>query len=342
MIIVESYVLAVALCVITMMCWGSWANTQKLATKEWKFQLFYWDYAIGVFVLSLVLAFTLGSLGRQGQGFMENLSQAEPRNILLALLGGTIFNLSNILLVAAIAVAGMAVAFPVGVGLALIIGVITNYIATPVGNSFLLFAGVGCVVLAILLDAMAYKKLSSQSSKTPAKGIVLSVVAGVLMGFFYRFVASSMSTDFKVIQEGMLTPYSAIFVFSAGVLISNLLWNSIVMAKPFTGDKATYSEYFRGGSAGIHMVGILGGIIWCLGMSLSIIASGSAGFAISYGLGQGATMVAAFWGVFIWKEFKAAPQGTNRLLGLMFVFYIIGLVLIILSRIVGVSGDGAV
>ncbi len=333
MFIVESYSLAVVLCVVTMLCWGSWANTQKLATKEWKFQLFYWDYAIGVFVFSLLAALTLGSFGNRGQGFFENLSQSTGQNLLLPILGGFVFNLSNILLVGAIAVAGMAVAFPVGVGLALVLGVITNYIATPLGNPVLLFAGVLSVTLAILIDAVAYKRLSSQDQKTPIKGIVLSVLAGVLMGFFYRFVAASMSTDFTAIQEGSLTPYSAVFLFSAGVLLSNFLWNSIVMAKPFAGQPASYGEYFSKGSVKIHTVGILGGMIWCLGMSMSILASGSAGFAISYGLGQGATMVAAMWGVFVWKEFKAAPKGTHVLLVLMFLFFLLGLSMIILSRL---------
>jgi glucose uptake protein len=333
MVTVETYSLAVILCFVTMLCWGSWANTQKLAAKEWKFQLFYWDYAIGVFLLSLIGALTLGSFGTQGQSFFENLSQAEGKNLLLPVIGGIIFNLSNILLVGAIAVAGMAVAFPVGVGLALVLGVITNYMGSPVGNAALLFTGVLCIIVAIVLDALAYKRLSGQDRKTPVKGMVLSVLAGVLMGFFYRFVAASMSEDFAQISQGMLTPYSAVFLFSAGVLLSNFLWNSIVMAKPFTGQPATYNEYFTKGSLRLHAVGILGGMIWCVGMSLSIIASGSAGFAVSYGLGQGATMVAAFWGVFIWREFRTAPKGTDLLLTLMFIFFIVGLGLIIVSRL---------
>ena len=141
----------------------------ETGNQEWKFQLFYWDYAIGVFLLSLVLALTMGSTGSSGQGFAANLSAADGNNILMALLGGVIFNLSNILLVGAIAVAGLAVAFPVGVGLALVIGVISNYLAAPVGNSVLLFGGVCCVALAIIIDALAYKKLSNQDSKNPGQ-----------------------------------------------------------------------------------------------------------------------------------------------------------------------------
>ena len=333
MLIVESYALAVALCVVTMLCWGSWANTQKLASREWRFQLFYWDYAIGVLLLALVLAFTAGSTGDAGRGFLADLAQAESRSLGLAFLGGVVFNLSNILLVAAIDIAGMAVAFPIGVGLALALGVITNYLATPLGNPVLLFAGVAGVVLAILLSAAAYRRLPSQGARTSGKGIAISVVAGLLMGYFYRFVAASMSADFRNLEPGKLGPYTAVVVFSLGLLLSSFVWNTIVMARPFVGDPVPLGDYFRKGTPRLHLVGILGGMIWNLGMSLSIIASGAAGFAISYGLGQGATLVAALWGVFVWKEFDEASAGTSRLLAAMFVAFVIGLGLIVYARV---------
>ncbi len=333
MVVVESYLVALIMCFITMLCWGSWANTQKLATKKWPFQLFYWDYAIGVLLLSLILALTMGSLGSVGRSFFADLDQATSRVLWLAFLGGVIFNLSNILLVAAIDIAGMAVAFPIGVGLALAIGVITNYIATPVGNPVVLFIGVALVVVAILIDALAYKRLPTMGQKTPTKGIVISVAAGVLMGFFYRFVAASMSEDFVNLEAGKLSPYTAVVIFSLGLLLSNFLWNSFVMAKPFVGNPVPYRDYFTKGDTRLHLIGILGGVVWGIGMSFSIIAAGEAGFAISYGLGQGATMVAAFWGVFIWKEFKEAPAGTNRLIALMFTSFIVGLALIIMARV---------
>jgi glucose uptake protein len=334
MVIVESYPLAVVMCFVTMLCWGSWANTQKLASKEWRFQLFYWDYAIGVLLLSLVLAFTMGSFGSVGRSFLTDLGQASSSSIWSALLGGIIFNLSNILLVAAIDIAGMAVAFPIGVGLALALGVITNYLATPLGNPVLLFLGVAGVVTAIIVDAVAYKKLPSQGQKTTAKGIVISIAAGVLMGFFYRFVAASMSTDFVNLEAGKLSPYTAVVIFSVGLLLSNFVWNTIVMVKPFVGEPVPFADYFTKGNLRLHLIGVLGGVIWNIGMSFSIVAAGAAGFAIAYGLGQGATMIAAFWGVFIWKEFKEAPAGTNKLLTFMFAFYMIGLVLIIISRFI--------
>jgi glucose uptake protein len=326
--IVESYSVAVFLCFITMLCWGSWANTQKLASKQWPFQLFYWDYAIGVVVLTLILGLTLGSSGEAGRPFLADLGQAGGAAIWSALLGGIVFNLANILLVAAIDIAGMAVAFPIGIGLALVIGVIVNYVKVPYGDPMLLFAGVAAVMLAIILDALAYRRLPSDRTTT-TKGIVISIAAGVLMGFFFRFVVASMASDFANPEAGKLTPYTAVFIFSLGLLASSFVWNTIVMKKPFVGEPVALGSYFRKGTPRLHLVGILGGIIWSIGMSFSIIASGVAGPSISYGLGQGATMIAAFWGVFIWKEFKGAPAGTNRLLGLMFVFYIVGLALIV-------------
>jgi len=333
MIVVESYGLAVALCVLTMLCWGSWANTQKLAGHEWRFQLFYWDYAIGVFLFALLLALTAGSTGEAGRSFSVDLQQADQASLRSAFLGGIVFNLSNILLVAAIDIAGMAVAFPIGVGLALVLGVITNYVAAPVGNAALLFLGVAGVVLAILFSAAAYRRLPADGARTTGKGIVLSVVAGLLMGYFYRFVAASMSADFVHLDAGKLGPYTAIVIFSLGLLLSNFVWNTIVMAKPFVGAPVPLGDYFSKGTVRLHLVGILGGMIWNLGMSLSIIASGVAGFAISYGLGQGATLVAALWGVFIWKEFKGAPAGTNLLLTLMFASFVVGLTLIVAARL---------
>jgi len=329
MYIVSSYLFAVVLCVITMLCWGSWANTQKLAQKSWRFELFYWDYVIGILLMSLLFSFTMGSTGGQGRGFLEDLGQAEMSNIQSALLGGIIFNAANILVAAAISIAGMSVAFPVGIGIALVLGVVVNYMAKPQGNPVWLFTGVALIALAIVLDALAYRKKSSQARKVPTKGIVLSVVGGVLMALFYRFVASSMVTSFENPEAGLLTPYTAVFLFSVGILISNFLFNTILMKKPFESTPVSYSQYFHG-KLKEHFTGILGGMIWCIAMTFSIIASGKAGFAISYGLGQGATLVAALWGVFIWKEFKGS-EGTTGLLASMFALFFVGIGLLIFA-----------
>lgn len=328
MYIVPSYTVAVFFTIITMLCWGSWANTQKLAGKTWRFELYYWDYVIGILILSLVSALTLGSFGEQGRSFFQDLQQAEGGNLGSAFLGGVVFNLANILLVAAIAVAGMSVAFPVGIGIALVLGVLINYVATPYGNPILIFAGVGLVTVAIVLDALAYRNQAKTSRKITAKGMLLSICAGVLMALFYRFVASSLSSSFENPEPGKITPYTAVFVFSIGILISNFLFNTFFMKKPVEGDPVTFRQYFEG-NIRLHSTGFLGGIIWCIGMSLNIVAAGKAGYAISYGLGQGATLIAALWGVFIWKEFKDASRGTNLLLLFMFLCFVAGLGLVV-------------
>ena len=165
MFAVESYTVAIIFCIITMLCWGSWANTQKLAAGSWRFELFYWDYTIGILLFTLLFAFTLGSFGNAGRSFMNDIQQADAKNILSAFTGGVVFNLANILLVAAIAIAGMAVAFPVGIGIALVLGVIVNYIDRPEGNAVLLFSGVALIAAAIILNSVAYKKVSMQEIK---------------------------------------------------------------------------------------------------------------------------------------------------------------------------------
>lgn len=329
MFIVNSYPLAIAFCFITMLCWGSWGNTQKLAGKTWRYELFYWDYIIGVLLISLVFAFSLGSTGENGRGFLEDLGQARWDNIGSAFLGGVIFNAANILLSTAIAIAGMSVAFPVGIGLALVLGVIINYIGSQKGDPLFLFLGVGLITLAIVINALAYKRASSGNRKVGTKGILVSILAGVLMSFFYRFVARSMDLEnFVNPAAGMMTPYAAVVIFSLGVFISNFLFNTILMKRPISGEPTSYKAYFKG-KLSIHWVGILGGIIWGIGNSLNLIAAGKAGAAISYGLGQGATLVAALWGVFIWKEFKDAPKGTSGLLTIMFLLFVTGIISII-------------
>jgi glucose uptake protein len=330
MLVLRSYVVAVIFCVITMLCWGSWANTQKLVSGEsWPFQLFYWDYGIGVLLMGVIFALTLGSFGSRGRNYLADLRQAQPRNLWSAFLGGIVFNAANILLVGAIDIAGMSVAFPVGIGLALVIGVLINYWAAPKGNPIQLFTGVALIAAAIIVDALAYSTLPKETAGG-IKGIVLAVLCGLLMGSFYRFVAKAMSPDFEKMEPGKVSPYTAMVLFSLGLVASNFIFNAAVMRWPFSGESVAMAGYFQG-SALDHLWGVAGGMIWAVGMTLSIIAFGRAGPAISYGLGQGATMVAAFWGVFIWHEFSKAPPMATWLLAIMFVGYFAGLALVILA-----------
>jgi glucose uptake protein len=331
MFTVNSYLLAVIFCVITMICWGSWGNTQKLVSKNWRYELFYWDYVIGMVIFTVLLGFTMGSHGTTGRPFVEDLLQASSSSICWVLIGGIIFNASNILLSASISLAGMSVAFPLGVGIALVLGVIVNYIGVPTGNAFLLFAGVILVVIAIICNGAASGKMQTgaEEKETLKKGIIIALIAGVLMSLFYRFVVKGMDIkNFDSPAVGMMTPYSAIFVFSLGVLLSNFIFNTLVMRYPFVGEKVSYSAYFKGNFT-THICGMCGGVIWGLGSAFSYIASGQAGPAVSYALGQGAPMIAAIWGVFIWKEFKGSSKCVNQLLTFMFIFFLCGLALIV-------------
>jgi glucose uptake protein len=331
MFVIDQYSVAVFFCIITMLAWGSWANTQKLASPGWRFELYYWDYTLGIGLFAALLALTAGSMGVEGRPFLEDLAQADREHLGSAFLGGVLFNAANILLVAAITLAGMSVAFPVGIGLALVIGVVVNYLDSPVGQAETLFIGVALVALAIVINARAYKRLSQARNKVPAKGLILAIVAGGLMGLFYKYVAQSMFPEFTHPLPGKLSPYTAVFIFSLGILVSNFVFNTLLMRKPVEGAPVGFSDYFRGGGRN-HAMGLLGGVIWCVGMSFSILASDQAGPAISYGLGQGATVVAAIWGIYIWKEFQGAPKGVTAMLQAMLLLYIAGLTLIVLAR----------
>lgn len=326
MLTVHSNALAILFCTITMIGWGSWANTQKLAGRtKWPFELYYWDYAIGLLLFSILFMFTAGSVGSTGMPAMANLRLAQSGAIWDAAVSGILFNVANILLVVAIDAAGMSIAFPVGIGLALIIGTLKSYQEQPKGNAGLLFAGVALVLAAMIFSALAYRKLPRTTGGNWAKGIIFAIVAGCLMGFFYPWLIRSLAPDFNsgLILPGKLTPYTALFFFSLGVLASNVVVNTIFMKAA----GRTYGEYFAG-TLRLHALGILGGAIWMLAFGLNVIASGIAGPAISYALGQGATLVAAIWGVLIWKEFRSAPKGTMPLVVFMFAGYLAGLLLI--------------
>jgi glucose uptake protein len=277
---------------------------------------------------SLLWGFTLGSLNGGASAFLPNLSQASHSSVLLALVGGAVFNIANILLVASIAIAGMAVAFPIGIGLALVVGVVFNYIIDPRGNPFLLFGGVAFVVAAIIVDAIAYKRREG-SRRSSMRGVRLSVASGILMGLFYPFVAKS------AMQDHPLGPYAIAFVFSLGVGACAIPVNAWLIWKPITSEgRVSFSDYWRASKAW-HLWGVVGGMIWSTGALSNFVASHThiVGPAISYAIGQGATMVSAAWGVFIWREFATAPASSRRLIPFMFAFFLIGLTAIAVAPI---------
>jgi len=332
MYIISSYPIAVLFCILSMICWGSWANTQKATTNNWRFELYNWDYVIGLLFSSFLLAVSLGNFGDGGRSFWVDIQQANYDSIKNALLGGILFNVANILLVAAIAFVGMSVAFSVGMGLAMVLGVAVNYLELPTGNAILLFSGVGLILIAMLLNTIAYRKTRAENTELiTAKGLILTLGSGLIMGLFYKYVINSIFPNFDKPLEGKLSPYTAVFIFAVGVFLSNCIFNTLLMRKPFEGEPISYSSYFKGKSKN-HLMGLLGGAIWTVGMLSSVLASSKAGAAISYGLSSGATIVAAIWGIWVWKEFKGAPKEVFRILYIMIICFTIGLILIVSAK----------
>jgi glucose uptake protein len=328
MYIVPNYATAVLFTVITMMCWGSWTNTLKLTEKSWRFELYYWDYLIGIILFSVFFVFTFGSFGNAGRSFLADLAQARGSAIWSPILGGIIFNLSNIMLIAAIAIAGMSIAFPVGVGLAMVLGVLINYIAQPLGKPVPLFIGLALAAVAIILDAVAYSRITKTRGGIPRTGILLSLGAGVLMSLFYRFVASAMADTMTEPEAGKITAYTAMFLFSTGILLSNFIFNTYIMRNPIEGEPVTYAQFFKG-KMKTHLLGIVGGVLWAIATALNFLSGTKAGYAISFGLGQGDTMIGAIWGIVVWKEFRGASKRVNWLLASMFILFITGMALIV-------------
>ncbi len=322
----ETYVIALSFMILSMLCWGSWANTVKLC-PGYRFQLFYWDYVIGLILGSLFWGFTLGSVGGTGRSFLADMTHSSGQHIWFAVLGGIIFNVANLLLVAAIDIAGLAVAFPIGIGLALVVGAVSSYWISPAGNPVILFGGIALVVTAIVLDAAAYRLREATQQKMSRRGVTISLIAGLLMGCFYPFVSKAMS------GQDAPGPYATSFWFALGVAACSLIANSLLMRNPLDGKAPVTMTAYVTAPGRWHVWGIVGGAIWCTGAVLNFVASRAhiVGPAVSYSIGQGATMISACWGVFIWKEFSAAPSRSKSLLVWMFVFFICGLTAVALA-----------
>lgn len=324
----EGYAIVLSLMIGSMLCWGSWANTMKLC-PNYRFQLFYWDYVWGLIGGALLWGFTFGSMGHQGPGFLTDLTHINRSHVGFALVGGILFNIANLLLVAAIEIAGLAVAFPVGIGLALVVGAISSYVLSPNGNPALLFGGIALVVAAIVFDAIAYRLRETERRSLSARGVIISLIAGLLMGSFYPFVARAMSGD------GAGGPYSIAFIFIIGVLLCAIPFNYLLMRKPLDGKApVSFSEYVSVPGSW-HLWGIIGGAIWFTGAILNFVSSRAhaVGPAVSYSIGQGATMISAAWGVVIWKEFAEAPARAKSFLLWMFIFFLGGLGAIALAPV---------
>jgi len=328
----QTYAIALFLMVASMFCWGSWANTIK-ACAGYRFQLFYWDYVLGLVAGALLWGLTLGSLGSSGRSFFDDIAQADRHHLELAIAGGIIFNVANLLIVAAIEIAGLAVAFPVGIGLALIVGAVSSYILSPSGNPIILFSGIALVVAAIVFDALAYRLREAQRKSLSLRGVVISLVGGLLMGSFYPFVSRAMTPDSS--GTGALGPYAIALIFVLGVALCAIPVNYLLMRRPLDSSAPVAMSGYWKAKGSWHLWGILGGAIWCTGAVFNFVASRAniVGPAVSYSIGQGATMISAAWGVFVWREFAQAPQRSKTFLVWMFVLFLIGLTAIALAPV---------
>ncbi len=313
--------------IVSTICWGSWANTYK-GVKNYRFELFYWDYAVGIFVISLILAFTMGSLHGGESAFMANLHLASCSDMISAFVGGAVFNLANLLLVAGIDMAGLAIAFPVSIGIALVVGVVLSYELQPKGNPWLLALGVVFAVIAVILDGKAYATLGGANRNISRKSIVVCIISGILMGLWAPFVTRALTAGHP------LTPYSTSVIFTFGALLSCLVFNIYLMRRPLNGEPVSFSGFFHA-SAGDHLLGFIGGIIWGVGTVFNLVAANYTGVATSYAIGQASPMVAALWGVLAWHEFQNARPRAKLYLGLMFVFYVLGIISVSRAQVSG-------
>jgi glucose uptake protein len=325
MLLPETYQVALFLMILSMLCWGSWANTLKLC-PGFRFQLFYWDYVLGLAAAAVVWGLTAGSLGHDGPAFLADVAQTPLGPILYAVCGGVVFNVANLLIVAAIDVAGLAVAFPVGIGLALVVGSVSSYFFKPAGNPLLLFGGIALVTVAIVLDAAAYRQREASAKATTTRGIVLSLVGGVLMGCWYPIATHGLGSAAHPVPG----PYAIALFFAIGVLLSTVPANLLLMARPLDGKPPVDGSAYWRAPLGWHIAGVFGGAVWCVGAVANFAASVAhlarpVGPAVSYSIGQGATMISACWGVFVWREFAGAPRSAKLLLTLMFLFFALGL-----------------
>jgi glucose uptake protein len=311
---------ALLMMITSAVCWGSWANTYK-GVKNYRFELFYWDYAIGIFLISLILGHTMGMTNNGPDNLVNNIHSTGVSNVGYALIGGALFNLANLLLVAAIDMAGLAVAFPVAIGIALVVGVVLSYALQPKGNLAFLALGVACALVAVILDGKAYGSLAAAGRSISKKSLITCVVSGVLMGLWAPFMAHAMT------RGSPLGPYSAAIFLTMGALLSCFIWNTYLMKHPLVGEPVSFGGFFHAPASG-HLLGLLGGFIWGIGTVFNLVAASFTGVAISYAIGQSAPMVAALWGILVWKEFEGSGSRAKWYLAFMFVFYALAILLV--------------
>lgn len=304
--------LAWALMILSMVCWRSWANTLKLV-RGVRFELFYWDYAVGMAATALLLAAFAKTPA--SVGFPLDLWTAAPSALGQAAAAGVVFNLANLLLVAAIAMTGLAVAFPVAIGTALIVGTALTFYVDRKGEPVGLALGVALAACAIVCCAAAYRA-QSKGLRVTGKGVFICLVSGLLMASGAPLAAASMRDE-----PGHLSPLPSLAVFAVAALQSTVPFNLYFMRWPLINVPVPMRDYFAVGVRW-HLMGLLGGCIWSLGTASNLVAGSSVGFAVSYAIGQSAPLGASLWDLFVWKKFSGARPATIGALAAMFLFYL--------------------
>jgi glucose uptake protein len=350
MILPASSLASLLLLVLALVCWGSWANSQRLVFK-WRFELFYYDFALGMAVCILIATFTLGTMNTQDLSFSDNFMIAGYRKMAFAMAAGVLVNLANMLLVASISLSGMAVSFPLSFGMALIVTSVTNFIGNPLAdNAALLFGGVVLVLAAMLVNAIAYRShvdaLAAATKSGPmldprtklpvrtpiaARGMLLSILSGIALGFFLPLV------DMSRYGEGGVGPYGLAALAAIGMFFSTLLYVPFFINFPVQGEPVQVRNYFKGAKKQ-HFWGIFGGFLWAVGLLAALVAGAAPpaaliGPALTTGLLQAVPILAALWGLLAWQEFKGATQGVKLLMFGMIVLYLAGLTLVALAPV---------
>lgn len=339
MILPQSYPAVLFLMVLSLICLGSWASAFKFAGK-WRFELFYLDFAIGLLLASVIFAFTVGNIGYDGFNVIDAMQNAGKRQWMYAFVAGVLFNLGNMLLLAAVSVSGLAVAFPMGMGMALLLGTGLGIAARPVGSSLLL--GLGCLLIltSILVNAASYRimgvarhevlaragKAKSTRRPSPLKGILLALAAGLLLGSFAPLVDKARIGDLG------LGPYAVGLIFALGVFFSSFVLDVFFMNLPVEGDPLEFSAYLHGPRKQ-HLAGLVSGFIWYAGMVLawvcvSVPEAIQGGPMLRFLLAQGSPVLAALWGIVVFREFKGSDARVNLMGTLMLALFVCGLAMI--------------
>jgi glucose uptake protein len=349
MILPSSYAVTLALIVLGMLCWGSWASLYKAtgskATGRMRFELFYFDFAIGALLASLLCAFTFGSFGFDGFTFMDDLLHAAKKQDLQAIIGGGVFNLGNMLLLAAIAEAGMSVAFPLGMGVAIVVGSIWTFFLKG-ENLALMLPGAAAIFIGVIFCTAAYRTyllarvdelVRTGQQKTTrrtfsGRGATIAILAGAILGSYVPLLSGSMDSDTGV------GPYSAVVLFALGIFLSTFFFNLFFMNLPVSGPPVEIFDYFKV-TLRQHLLGLAGGAVWITGLAASLVsaaveAKAAVGPALAYGMLQGSVVIAAIWGMLVWKEFAEADGKVRSLLAIMLVLLVCGICLVSLAPVV--------